>query len=181
MPRLEPARKDGWTVVSNKALTAISWIAPDGTTLRSYSSAVAYGININKPVLGMDGISQGIGAFFGSSKPKSPSAKSPSAKSPSANSPSAKSSSTPSPVEQQPSPVEQQQSTPQTPSPKNKSFAVPNQTESGEEFQALCRVLGGKLSDNKRTDLDRVFAQYLRPNKLKNDFANKVIFDRIAT
>ena len=64
VPKLEPVRKDGWSVWCNESMSHQDWIAPDGTKLHSYAAAVAYGKGTKQPVFGKDGISHSIHNFF---------------------------------------------------------------------------------------------------------------------
>ena len=64
VPKLEPARQDGWQVFVDATGTHVTWIAPDGQKLGSFISAKSYAKASSLPIFGKDGITKSIASFF---------------------------------------------------------------------------------------------------------------------
>jgi len=64
VPKLEPARQDGWQVFVDATGTHVTWIAPDGQKMGSFISAKSYAKASSLPIYGKDGITKSIANFF---------------------------------------------------------------------------------------------------------------------
>ena len=175
VPRLEPARKDGWQVFMNQLRTHTNWIAPDGQKLQSYLQAKAYSKSAKLPIYGSDGITQNISKFF-SSKSKS-------------NSNNAQPSRPTRPARPTQS-VQTKQSVSQT---KEKSkqrdaepkkinarvFSVPAQTAKGKALMNLCRKASIARRRRRHKNVAKVELEivngYTSPRKISDNMANKVL------
>ena len=65
IPKLEPARQDGWQVFVDSTNTHTHWICPDGQVLKSFTAAKHYAVKSRYPIWGKDGLTKTLSSFFG--------------------------------------------------------------------------------------------------------------------
>ena len=198
VPKLEPARKDGWQVWSDEVGSHVDWIAPDGTKLHSFKVAKAYATNTKQPLYGNDGITTGIHAFFArkqqnqtspsAAKPTRPSKSKPidltspskakptrpsAAKPVDLTSPSAAKPTRPSKTKPTRAPV------PLASPNKRRAFSVPQQSRAGLKLQDLCRKIGVASNQHRAPVVSKLEAElkaHITTQSIKPDMTRKVKF-----
>ena len=65
VPKLEPARQDGWKVFVDETDTHTHWICPDGQVLNSFVAAKSYAAKSQHPIWGKDGLTKTLSSYFG--------------------------------------------------------------------------------------------------------------------
>ena len=162
--RLEPERKDNWQVYTNESGTHTDWIAPDGTKLFSYSSAVAYAKSSSQPLLGKDGITKKIKNFFVAGAQKYNTSHD---AMPVRGREAQATTSKPKPT--------QDKDISEPTKAKRRVFNVPKQTDSGVKLQQLCRKHAATRVKEIKTKVEEQIVLYTKPRSIKINMANKVI------
>ena len=130
IPKLEPARKDGWQVFVDSSKTHSNWIAPDGEVLKSFLAAKSYASKSNLELFGKDGITTSIASFFASKSMKQHGTTLTTLQK---QVPHAVMPKTIAVFDQEP-PVKKAKKT-----SKPRPFTIPPQSEDGSELQCMCK------------------------------------------
>ena len=169
IPKLEPARKDGWQVFVDSTNTHTHWICPDGQVLKSFIAAKHYAAKSCYPIWGKDGLTKTLSSFFGNKQDTS-----------SCNvvvdlTSAAQSVTTPIPPRHQ---TQKSQSKNMLLQSTSKCFKIPRQTSEGLDLQKLLRqasVSRDMRKKSRATELEKQYHElFTFPKTRSNDMHNRV-------